>query len=419
MEPRRDGAVLSYDQAPPLSVPMRFFLAAPCFGVAAGLFLALAGPASFGSPYAGPTVAAVHLYTAGFMLQAMFGALLQILPVAVGSAVPHALRVARAVHPPAVAGTAALAFGMSGGHGPWLDAATVALGLAVGAFLTGILPALRMGRARSPTRTAMRLAAAALGIAVALGATMAAALAGHLPIDPLAWLPRHALWGLVGWATMLVIAVAYLVVPMFEMTPPLPDRLQRALPWILIASVTVGSAGGSTRAATASAAPAAALISVALWRQFDRRRRRPNRDGTRYWRLAAGSLGAGALAAPVAAWGAVPGLWWCCGALLLHGFFGSLIMVMLYRIVPFLLWLHGQRAGMRRPSELGAIAPAVHDVQFALHAAALGLLAVAPWAGTLQAAGAALVASHGWCLWTHGRRLRAWVLARAAVGPHP
>ena len=48
---------LSLDQAPPLSVPLRFFLTAPAFGVLGGLALALGGAELWAVPLAGPAIA--------------------------------------------------------------------------------------------------------------------------------------------------------------------------------------------------------------------------------------------------------------------------------------------------------------------------------------------------------------------------
>ena len=72
-------ASLSFEQAPPISVPFRFFLTAPLFGVAAGLLLIWFGADALASRWNAPTLALTHLLTVGFMLEAMCGALLQIL----------------------------------------------------------------------------------------------------------------------------------------------------------------------------------------------------------------------------------------------------------------------------------------------------------------------------------------------------
>ena len=40
-------ALLSFEQAPPIAAPFRFFLGAPVFGMVAGLIVLVAGPELF------------------------------------------------------------------------------------------------------------------------------------------------------------------------------------------------------------------------------------------------------------------------------------------------------------------------------------------------------------------------------------
>ena len=61
---------LSFDQAPPISVPYRFFLVAPWFGVMAGILLAWSGADALASRWTPEALALTHLIALGFMLQA-------------------------------------------------------------------------------------------------------------------------------------------------------------------------------------------------------------------------------------------------------------------------------------------------------------------------------------------------------------
>ncbi|NOR73087.1 MAG: hypothetical protein GQ467_04370, partial [Mariprofundaceae bacterium] len=56
-------AGLSLDQAPPLSVPLRFFLTAPLFGIAAALRMLTGGPVIFASRWSPSMFALTHLIT--------------------------------------------------------------------------------------------------------------------------------------------------------------------------------------------------------------------------------------------------------------------------------------------------------------------------------------------------------------------
>ena len=65
---------LAYEDTPPLSAPLRFFLTAPVFGLIAGLVLLFDGQL-LASRWTPGALAVVHLFAAGFMLHVMLGAL--------------------------------------------------------------------------------------------------------------------------------------------------------------------------------------------------------------------------------------------------------------------------------------------------------------------------------------------------------
>ena len=100
---------LSFEQAPPISVPYRFFLTAPLFGVVAGLLLTWFGPAALASRWSSGALAMTHLLVVDFMLQAMCGALLQFVAVAAGANIWRPQLVAAVVHPLITAGAVLLA----------------------------------------------------------------------------------------------------------------------------------------------------------------------------------------------------------------------------------------------------------------------------------------------------------------------
>ena len=87
--------VASFDLSPPLAAPLRFFLTAPAFAMAAGLLLAATGTDGLASRWSPTTLALTHLMTLGFLGMAMLGALIQILPVVAGVAVAGTARTAR------------------------------------------------------------------------------------------------------------------------------------------------------------------------------------------------------------------------------------------------------------------------------------------------------------------------------------
>src|SRR5674476_496797 len=225
---------LSFEQAPPISVPYRFFLTAPLFGAVAGLVLAVLGPQTFQSRWSPGALAMTHLIVVDFMLQAMCGSLLQFVAVVAGANIWRPRLVAAVVHPLITAGAIFLASAFLLQQRILFLVAAVVFVSALGPFLTVMAIALLRTPARGMSIHVLRAAVFGLLVTVLLGASLALTLGldDHLPSDwsLLALINVHVAWGLGGWALMLVIGVSYLVVPMFQMTPSYPVWLTRLLP---------------------------------------------------------------------------------------------------------------------------------------------------------------------------------------------
>lgn len=423
-------AGLSLAQTPPLAVPLRFFLTAPLFAAAAGLLLLLAGPSALVTRWSAPVLAAAHLLTLGFLAMVMFGAVQQLLPVLMGSPVPRPQVVSRLVHGLTAAGTALLAGGLLV-ESPWsLRAAAVLLGAGVGLFVAVAGYCLARARSAHATVAAMALALAGLLVTALFGLHL---LGGHAWGQPLArqLTDVHLAWGLLGWVAMLVVGVAYQVVPMFQITPDYPRPLVRLLAPGLCAALLVWSAGRLLASAPLTAlggtlgALGLALFALATLRLQSRRRRRLPDVTLDFWRVAMACLGAA-----VVAWGAghligrMPEL--LLGLLLVVGFGLSAVCGMLYKIVAFLIWLHlnnrMQEAGQWQGTipHMKQIIPERHTRrQFALHLAALLLLAAAtvwPWP-LVWPAGLALLLSMGYLEWNLLAAVRLY--RRVAAGYSP
>jgi hypothetical protein len=148
------------------------------------------------------------------------------------------------------------------------------------------------------------------------------------------------------------------------------------------------------------------------------RRRRARADATyRYWQLGLLSAVFGLfLPLTAAAWpvlAELPGFSLFVGILLLAGGFMSFIVGMLYKIVPFLAWLHLQNTcGGQAPNMNRLLPEAAMQRQMNAHAVAVALLlAAVVWPEWLvRPAGAALALAGGWLfynLWgTVGRYRR-------------
>ncbi len=356
-------AALSLEQAPPLSVPLRFFLTAPVFGIAAGGVLAWAGPAAFASRWTPPALALAHLLGLGVLTMVMCGALFQLLPVLAGVRIVRARLIGGACHALLVAGTAALAAG-------FLGADTVAFRLAVpllGGALGLLLAVVGTGLARAPRRhdsvRGMRWALSGLAVATALGLILAL---GHgwstLPLARAAFTDLHLAWALLGWVTLLVAVVAWQVVPMFQVTTEYPPWLRRALApvmWLLLAWLTAASlAGRVTWPATTGLALACAGFAVQTLVLLARRRRRRRDASLNFWTLAMVGLAAAALAGLASLVVPLPPrLGLAPAVLFVAGFALAVINGMLLKIVPFLVWLHLQQQLAATPAAPGRFVP--------------------------------------------------------------
>lgn len=400
------AATLSFEQAPPLDATFRFFLTAPWFGAAAGLLLAWSGPAALASRWLPQAMALVHLLAAGFLLQAMCGALMQVVPVMAGANIARPRLVATVVHGALTLGAAALTVAFLAGRADWMAFAQIALGAGITVFVGAVVAALP-NAAASPMRPALRIALAALAVTALLGIGLAQALSGRPGLPPglsfVGVVDVHASAGLGAWALVLLAGVSFVVVPMFQLTPPYPAWLQRAfapglLGLLALRAVAVlCGAGLAARALGAAALLLCAVFALATL-HLQRRSRRARADATRlFFRAAMASLLAAValLLAPAAGLRSLagPGAEVAAGVLLLCGVLVSAVCGMLYKIVPFICWLK-RPAGPARPGRESLITEPAMRMQARLHFVSLALLLASPaFPAAARAAGLAFAAS--------------------------
>lgn len=401
---------LSFEQIPPLQAPLRFFLTAPWFGVAAGLLLAVMGEEALVSRWSPASLAATHLLAIGFMLQVMCGAIFQFLPVGVGQEVRRPVAVATLVHFLLTIGTVLLAAGFLSGLPSLLLAAAGVLLAGIGGFGLAAGAALWRARAATPATPLLRLALGALVLTALLGAVLAAGIALPLPFPFIDLTDVHLAWGLGGWALSLLVAVSAFVVPMFQLTPAYPHWLARSVVPTLMALLVLWSlrpiaiALALTDLAGLGLAILAAVYAVTTLRLQMQGRRKTGDATIGFFR--AGMICLLAFAASIAAMFALPALaddprsalW--LGVLLLPGAFTCVIMGMLYKIVPFLAWLHLQRTGApiaQLPNMRGFIAEKSARRHLGLHIVALlTLLGAIEFPALASVAGTLLAGSYAW-----------------------
>lgn len=401
---------LSLEQAPPISVPFRFLLVAPLFLLLAALALLAAGPAALESRWSQPLLGITHLLTLGFMSMVMTGAMLQLLPVLAGAQVPKPQLTAWAIHLPLLAGTLLLSGGLYFSTPILVTLAIPLLALAFAVFLAMAIYSLARAPARNASTQAMLLALAALSLTVGLGLLLAAGITGMLNLPVLPLVALHVGWGLLGWTTLLVIGVAYQVVPMFQLTQPYPRAVTRRLGMALFALLLVWSchlllpepaAGILDIAAACGLAACISAFAVITLRLQQKRRRKVPDIILEFWRVGLASLLAATvlwLAGQVSATLADSSFFAVAlGMLFILGFALSVIHGMLYKITSFLIWFHlqGKLPPGKAPHMKNIIPDSGARWHWRIHLASLllclaGAMWPMPW---VYAAGCALLLS--------------------------
>ncbi len=378
-------AGLSLEQAPPISVPLRFFVTAPLFACVAGLIVAWHGDGVIASRWTPPALAVVHLITLGSLTQVMCGALFQMLPVLAGAPVHEVAAVGRWTHGLLAFGTVGLCVGFLGGGPMSLIAGTALVSAGLVVFVVAAARALVRPANVSRTVRAMRLAVISLAVTLGLGLALVSVLSGLMHLNGFAdWVDLHLAWGLLGWAGILIMGVGYQVVPMFHVTPAYP-RVLTAL-WapltfagLLLASVLTGM-GLRASAGWAIGVAIVTFVTFGLTTlDLQRRRQRRRADATlfHWWSAMAAAVGAAVV------W-LVNGPEILLGVLVLVGVAVGLPSGMLFKIVPFLGWFHLQhkqvatgRFDCRIPTMHSFVPERAARAHFWVHLVALVSLAAA------------------------------------------
>jgi len=206
------------------------------------------------------------------------------------------------------------------------------------------------------------------------------------------------MWAIAGWAGTLIASVATVIVPMFNVTdgyPPAWQSIVRSVPWWLLVGVgtlalDMALPADFARLVLALMAGAFGLLTLRLLQRSRRRQSDVFRWGWGLIGFAAalsGALGALAAFSDDSRWTIA------FGVCVLAGFAGITVTTMIYRIVPFLIWLHWQRinkARARLPLMHEIIPGKPQNIQMALQAGGIAVLCLAAFVPALQPVGALL-----------------------------
>ncbi len=364
---------LSLLYAPPFSIVARFFLTASLFGLLGaflGIYMILKG--SFNLQ------ALVHTYTLGFMSTTMVGALFQMLPVVAGAVIENPLQKARYTHIFMLSGTLLLVLGFLSSEKPLMLSGLLLL-LGGILFITPIMlyKLLRL-KSHTPTSSGMRYAIAMFILGTLLGTLLVLSLSGEFSPNYLQLARAHFSVMLFGWVGILIVSVAFQVIEMFFVTEPYPKTYARWFHPITLALIALSLCGDIwiLRLPLSALFIYFALITALRLRQ--RRRKIPD-PLVNLWYTGMLFLVLSMLIFPFSEFGSKSFLTF----LLLYGaFVHSVILAMMYRIIPFLVWLHLSNMGVPdAPTMHEVIKPGRVWVQFYLHIASLFVLFIAFFTG--------------------------------------
>ena len=421
--------VLSYERTPPLSGPLRFFLSAPIFLFLAAALLLWQGPLVLTSRWTPVTLIFTHLLTLGFLTMAMIGALLQILPVVADIQLPYRHFTARVVHPLLTLGTLFLCCGFWHSE-PWLF--RLAIFCLVPAFAWLLIacmialwnkPQLQVKGAA--TVSAISLSIIALVITVLLGTTLASSFAWPYALPFMLLTDLHVGWGLFGWVGLLIIGIAFQVVPMFQVTAIYPVDITRLLThllflllilWSIEAILEINQKDSLTLSGMILSG---FIIFAGITLSLLVRRKHPKIDAASlFWSTAMASLFACAAVWVGQIINGRNDYVITMGVLFIVGFAGTLVNGMLYRIVPFLLWYHAQSEiqlnSVKVPNVRELLPEQAAFRQFHMHLLALLLLISATLypENLARPAALALCISSAWLMWNLWSAVRMYGNAR-------
>ncbi|EDP74735.1 hypothetical protein [Hydrogenivirga sp. 128-5-R1-1] len=364
---------LSLLYAPPFSIVARFFITASILGLGGSILslcMLLSGEFSL--------QALVHIFTLGFAAMTMVGALFQMLPVVAGAVIENPLPKAAYTHITLLSGTLLLVAGFLYGNKLLLSSGLILVALSVLFIAPLMLYKLFKLKSYTPTSMGMRYALGSFIAGTLVGMALVTSLLGKLEINYLRFAEAHFSFMLFGWVGILIASVAFQVIEMFFVTPPYPKRYANAFHPVVVALLLLYIV---LEWWLFKALLSLLFISFAFFivvRLRERRRKIPD-PLISLWYTGMLFLTASMLLYPFVDFGSKGFLLF----LLLYGVFvHSIILAMMYRIIPFLVWLHLSNMGVPdAPTMHEVIRPKKVWIQFYMHWVSVLLLLTSFFSG--------------------------------------
>lgn len=231
---------LSLTQAPPISVPFRFFLSAPIFGVLISLIFLVFPFDEVSNEYHNVSIGLIHLFTLGILTMIIFGAMQQMMPVLAGAVVSKPKLFANIVHSSLFIGTICMSFSFILDMKQLLYIGVLFLSLSFLSFFIVCIKLLFEVKFLTSTVKAMRLFSLSGLITFILGFYLAFShIDSNITENYLVFVNTHILFGLLGFAFLLIIGVSFQVIPMFYVALDFPKFIQHKVPIILFITLFI------------------------------------------------------------------------------------------------------------------------------------------------------------------------------------
>jgi len=369
-------AGLSTDQAPPIEAPLRFFLTAPLFGILAGFLIFFSDVATLMSRFSVDSIVVAHALTIGFIGFIMLGAMTQMLPVLAGAKLPKVQAVSKYAYILLVIGTSAMLSGLSLENSTLTIVAFIGLGLGFLSMLVSI--AISLIGVENFTATVKGISTSVvfgffivlMGLYLLYSYITKDISSAHVIVANI-----HSVWAIFGFCGALIIGVAFQVLPMFYVSPKFKSFCKRRVIWLISTGLVIWlflSIYYEEYSLFAKFWVALFFLAFAttVWKKLSQRKRPISDVTVWYWRAGSIYLALGAF------------LWIfdeyfkheyiVMVGILIGGFILSIVIGMLYKIVPFLIWFHLNAKGyMSIPTINEMINKNVARVQFVLLMASL------------------------------------------------
>ncbi len=365
-------AGLSLSDAPPFHSVYPFFIAAAFFGVLSFLSLAFSGEANRYDPF---VIACVHLFTIGFFLNAIFGSLVQMLPVVSGIKIdsPKIIKIATI----GVSVGALLFFVGFVFHRSFLTAAVIVLSIAILPALSMLLFNILKNKSIAGTTVkGIGIALTAAFLAIGLGLHLLSSHAfSHIGASHIQLTQIHIFLSVFGFLGVLMISVSHQVLPMFYVSPEFP-KFCRIWPTVVFISalllfVPSEFVGFFAQIAIWTAFLAFAVVALKKLRE---RRRLLSDASLKFWQTGLASLIVGLLVWAYDFFFKIAHAEFLFALFFGLGFAASIVKAMMNKIVPFLAWFHLTSQGRwDAPNMRDMISDKSSNTELYLHLASIAL----------------------------------------------